>query len=863
MARVYLAQDLKHDREVALKVLHPELATSLGPERFQREIRTTARLQHPHILPVLDSGESAGQLWYTMPYVRGESLRDRLRREGQLPVDPAIDLTKQVALALDYAHREGVIHRDLKPENILLADGQALVADFGVAKAMNAAGEGRLTETGLALGTPAYMSPEQATGGAVDTRTDVYALGCVLYEMLAGEPPYTGLTPQAVLAKRVLEPVPHVRTLRESVPEALERILMRALAKSPADRFQTGGEFARAVAGIGMPPASTPARTVVVPPVTGATVRRTVHRRVLVAMGTLGLGFVMALGVLSGWLWSHRAKTAGASTVLAVLPFENQGAAQDEYFADGVTDAVRGKLATLDGVEVIAAESSSPYKGTHKRPEMVARELGARYLLTGTVRWDKARGASRVLVSPELVEVIPGRTPKAKWQEAFHASLTDVFQVQADIAGRVADALDIAIGTPERNALQIKPTTDADAYDYYLRGNAYADRGDAEPDLRKAEGLYEQAAAADPHFALAYAMLARTEDNMYWTVEHTEQRLAKAKAAADRALQLQPELAEGHVALGFYHYHGHRDYARALREFEVARRLQPSNAQVYFAIGLVHRREGKWVEAVAALKKAVQLNPRSAFVITQLAWTQIWVRAYAEAETNFVRALQIDPDRGVAYSWNSMLYLLWRGDTAAAARVIRVALRTAGAERVLPGFYSDVGGWLVSSLLGGVLFDSALARVPVAAFGSDTAGYYRWKAGFHDYQRHPDKARAYFDSARAVLAARAARRLPEAAETHALLGAVDAELGRRAEARAEGEQAVALRPMSLDAVDGVVYRLNLARILAKIGAAQAATDQLAYLLSVPAPISVPLLDVDHTWDALRSNPRFRSLLNGS
>jgi serine/threonine-protein kinase len=247
MATVYLAHDLKHDRKVALKMLHPELANSLGPERFQREIRTTALLQHPHILPVLDSGESAGQLWYTMPYVRGESLRIRLRREGQLAVDTALELAKQVALALDYAHREGVIHRDLKPENILLAEGQALVADFGVAKAVNAAGQGQLTETGMALGTPAYMSPEQATAAAVDARSDIYALGCVLYEMLAGEPPFTGPTPHAILAKRMLEPVPHVRTVRETVPLGIEETLARALAKSPADRFRTAAEFAHAL----------------------------------------------------------------------------------------------------------------------------------------------------------------------------------------------------------------------------------------------------------------------------------------------------------------------------------------------------------------------------------------------------------------------------------------------------------------------------------------------------------------------------------------------------------------------------------------------------------------------------------------
>ena len=248
MATVYLAHDLKHDRKVALKVLRPELAATLGPERFQREIRTTARLQHPHILPVLDSGEAAGQLWYTMPFVRGESLRDRLRREGQLRSMTAVDLACQVALALDYAHREGVVHRDLKPENILLSDGQALVADFGIAKALSAAGEAQLTGTGLAVGTPAYMAPEQAGGGQVDGRSDVYALGCVLYEMLAGEPPFSGPTPQAVIAKRVLEPVPHVRTLRDSVSDADGAgAASEPWPRHPADRFATAGEFARAL----------------------------------------------------------------------------------------------------------------------------------------------------------------------------------------------------------------------------------------------------------------------------------------------------------------------------------------------------------------------------------------------------------------------------------------------------------------------------------------------------------------------------------------------------------------------------------------------------------------------------------------
>jgi serine/threonine protein kinase len=248
MATVYLAHDLRHDRPVALKVLRPELAASLGPERFLREIKTAARLHHPHILPVHDSGEAAGRLWYTMPFVEGESLRQRLAREGQLPLDRALRIASEVLSALGYAHSHGVIHRDIKPENILLEGDEAVVADFGVARAVNAASDERLTETGLALGTPAYMSPEQAAASKeLDGRSDLYALGCVLYEMLAGQPPFVGSTAQQLLARHAIDPVPPIRTVRRTVPESVEQSVMRALAKVPADRFPTAASFAQAL----------------------------------------------------------------------------------------------------------------------------------------------------------------------------------------------------------------------------------------------------------------------------------------------------------------------------------------------------------------------------------------------------------------------------------------------------------------------------------------------------------------------------------------------------------------------------------------------------------------------------------------
>jgi serine/threonine-protein kinase len=863
MATVFLAHDYRHDRPVAVKVLRPELAATLGPERFQREIRTTARLQHPHILPVLDSGEAAGQLWYTMPYVEGESLRNRLRREHQLPIEDALQITREVADALDYAHAEGIVHRDIKPENILLSRGHALVADFGIARAIQAACGEQLTEAGMVVGTPAYMSPEQCLADpALDGRSDLYSLGCVLYEMLTGEALYTGPSAQAVVAKRLREPVPHVQTVRETVPPAVDSALQRVLAKMPADRFQTAAEFSRALAArVATTSVATPSAAP--PPATVFASRSAARRWLRHSTGTLALVLGLAVvgaGVLFAWLRSHTAgaDTPSGPTRLAVLPFENLGDSADAYFADGITDAVRDKLAVLPGLEVIASTSANQYRRTSKRPEQIGRELGARYLLVGNVRWAKVPGAaSRVQVRPELVDA---RSGAERWGEPFDAPLTDVFQVQADVAARVAEALGVALGAPERHALTMKPTTDSAAYDAYLRGNLYAERGVAEPDLRAAEGFYERAVARDTTFALAYAGLARVHESFFMFWDRTEGRLAKEEAAADHAVKLRPDLAEGHLALGVYYFRGHLDYGRALREFEAGRQLQPSNGDIYSALGLVHCRQGRWAEALADQKRAVELNPRSAFALGALATTEMWVRAYAEAEPYLVRATEVGESR-TAYVWRSALYLLWRGDTATASRVLREALGTAGPESILPVLYHEYGV-IVRPMLRDALYDTALARVPLAAFGRDTAGYYRWKAESHAYRGHPDTARAFFDSARVVLEARVAR-WPSEPGSHALLGATYAELGLGPEAQREGQRAVALRPVSRDAMDGTVYRLILAHILAKTGHADAAVDQLAYLLSVPGPVSVPLLRVDHGWDRLRGNPRFERLVRGT
>jgi len=452
MATVYLARDVQHDRPVAVKVLHPDLAASLGAERFQREIKLAAGLQHPHILGVYDSGNADGNLWFTMPFVEGQSLRDRLNREGQLPINEAVRICREAALALDFAHRHGVVHRDIKPDNILLIDGQAMVADFGIARAIGASGGESLTQTGMSVGTAGYMSPEQATGESrIDARTDVYALGCVLYEMLAGEPPFTGPTAQAVIARAITETPRPLTSVRQAITPKLANAVSRALAKAPADRPATAGEFARDLES---------AVTVEIP---HASVSAPSRNR-LVGLG-VGALIVVALAV-AGVLWNRDTASATVRRI-AVLPFENEGAAGDEYFADGMTDEVRSRLASITGIQVTARASSSQYKKTAKTPKDIGKELSVQYLLTGTVRWSKENGVNRVRVTPELIQV---SNLASKWSQAYDTVLSNVFDVQSTIATQVAQALNVALAPPEAARLAQKPTTSLDAYDEFLKG---------------------------------------------------------------------------------------------------------------------------------------------------------------------------------------------------------------------------------------------------------------------------------------------------------------------------------------------------------------------------------------------------------
>ncbi len=591
MATVYLAEDLKHHRRVAVKVLRPDLAAVLGSERFLREIRIAARLSHPHILGLHDSGEAAGSLFYVMPYVQGESLREALDREGQLPLEDVLRITGQVAAALQYAHGRGVVHRDIKPENILLYEGEAVLADFGIALAAGGVAEGRLTGTGISLGTPQYMSPEQATGEPEpDPRSDVYSLACVVYEMLAGEPPYAGRTAHAVLAKQLTDPAPSVRRLRPTVPAAVERALMKALSATPADRFATPDAFVEALAA---------------------------------------------------------PDTSADRHSVAVLPFVNLSAdPENEYFADGITEDVIAHLSKVRTLDVISRTSVMPYKKREQSLREIGTELGVGTLLEGSVR----RAGNRVRIVAQLLDA---ETDQHLWAETYDRELTDIFAIQTDVALQIAAALRATLSHDEQTRIQKEPTHNIEAYQLYLQGRQWYLRFTDEG-MVKAIGLFERAIQKDPEYALAYVALAGCHLEIGGTEGGgpghgtPQEHYVRARAALDRALALDPGLGAAHCILGLLKFGWEFDWSGAERELQAAMALNPGNADAYGFYGRMLSAMERHDEAIAMVRKARELDPIA--YRSDLISTLIRAGRVAEADPLARALVALDPENPRSHS---------------------------------------------------------------------------------------------------------------------------------------------------------------------------------------------------------------------
>ncbi|HEX3236543.1 MAG TPA: protein kinase [Gemmatimonadales bacterium] len=634
MATVYLARDLKHDRHVALKVLRPEVSNALGADRFLREIGIAGRLQHPHILSLHDSGEAGGTLYYAMPLVEGESLRARLAREVQLDVSEAVGIAKQVADALAYAHAAGVLHRDIKPENILLSAGHAIVADFGIARALDQAGSERLTETGLALGTPSYMSPEQASGSQMlDARSDLYALGCVLFEMLAGQPPFTGPTAQSVMARHAIEPVPSLQTVRPTIPTALDRVISKALAKVPADRFVSIDQFQRALASaLQEPPDSAQPSSW--------------RRRVVAGLAVVAVAGGIAAGVRAGLSAPGAGASVGESTIrsLAVESFENlTGDSGQVYLARGITDQVETELAQIGSLRVIGLDEARGAAAIE-----VARRLDMQAVLSGALQ--RAGGVVRITARLRSTE-----TGQAIWARSFDGDLATILQLQADVARAVAERIRVSLTLRERSRIAgSRPQVTPAAYEAYVRGFYFQDKG-TEASFQTAIGHYAKAIDADPTFAAAYAGLAECYASLgYFGALAPEIAFPHARAAASKALALDSTLARAHRASAYQLLFGEWNFAEADRAYARAVALDSTDAYSHWLRGMYLTAMNRSGEAIASVERAQQLDPLSLMVQAASARSYYNARRYQEAIDQAKVALDLDSTYARARFWIGM-----------------------------------------------------------------------------------------------------------------------------------------------------------------------------------------------------------------
>jgi serine/threonine protein kinase/tetratricopeptide (TPR) repeat protein len=655
MATVYLAEDLRHHRPVALKVLKPEIGAAVATDRFLREIALAAKLAHPHILPVYDSGRIAGSagrridegaepsaighrpsaddssadiLYYVMPYVEGESLRGRLNRERRLPLGQALRIVHEVADALSHAHQHGVIHRDVKPENVLFEGGHAVLTDFGVARALLEAGGGeRLTTAGMAVGTPTYMSPEQAAGEQmIDARADLYALAVLAYEMLAGAPPFAEGSARAIIAAHLTRPPDPLRRFRPEVPVDVEAAIARALAKHPADRFASIAEFRDALDAAATTTATAPAAGPEPAP------------------------------------WRTES--------VAVLPFVNMSNdPENEFFADGITDDIITALARVEGLHVASRTSAFAYKKHHRDIRDIGRELNVATVLEGSVR----KAGNRLRITAQLVTVADGYHV---WSERYDRDLEDVFAIQDEIARAIVTALEVWLGDRAGTPLVKAQTDNPEAYSQLVKGRYFLNQRGV--GLAKALECFAAATKEDPGYAAAYAGLADAHTLLAWYgFVAPREALPQARTAALRSLEIDPGLGVGYCSLGYVKLHWDWDWVGAGRDFTQAIAISRHSGPIHQWYSEYLTAVGRVEEALEAAQRAQQLEPLGLIITTRLGDAWYCVRQYERAIQECRRATEMDPGFVPAHVWIGLAHLQ-RGTPDEAVRVFENA-------RALPG----------------------------------------------------------------------------------------------------------------------------------------------------------------------------------
>ena len=840
MGEVFLARDTRLGRSVALKFVPDHIrGDDTARERLLREATAASKLSHANIVSLYDIGEAGGRDFIVMEYVDGRSLGDMIANDD-LTLTQTVDLASQICRALAAAHSNEVIHRDVKSDNILVTtDGKVKVLDFGLAKIE---GQSRLTDDGSTVGTVAYMSPEQLRGEQVDQRSDLFSLGVLLYEMVTGRKPFQG-EHRAAVSYSILneEPEPLVR-FKADVPDELQRIIGKLLRKDKDTRYQTAGGVLSDLEAL--------KRTEASPQEPRMTRLR---KRIISSL----IGVLVIAATIVGYLATRSGEQAAVigeeyRVMIAVLPFDNMGPAEDEYFADGITEEITARLASIHGLGVIARTSILQYKDTQKSVQQIGDELHVDYILEGTVRWQhSAGGPSQVRVTPQLIRVTDATHT---WAHIYDEPMTEVFDVQTDIAMSVTEELNVTLLEPDRQSVEAIPTESIEAYDFYLRGIKYQFERNMDQ-VWIAEDMFEKAIELDPDFSQAYAMLSRFHSNLYWYgADRTPDRLAKSEEAVQKGAELNPNAFTTRMSLGYHYYHGELNYDRALEQFEKAKEIQPGSMEPYAAIGYVKRRQGDWDESLQHMMRALELDPRSSGLAYEIGETMFDLERYEEAEEYLDQAISLAPDLISPYIWKYWMYVLL-ADLDKARAVFNAApydqtFRTLAEPRL----------WFLEREFDRTL--DALRRCQVPALSNHF--YYMPVAEIMAYtylaMGEPDHALAWFDSSRVQVEALIASE-PSDPRYYSALGVAYAGLGRKEDAIREGKRGADMMPVSRESKQGPPRREELARIYVLVGEYDEAIDELEYLLSIPAsPVRAPLLRIDPTWDPLRDHPRFQKLL---
>jgi TolB-like protein/Flp pilus assembly protein TadD len=864
MGEVYRARDTRLDREVAIKVLPEAVARDpVRLARFEREARALAQLSHPNILAIHEFGREGDVVFVVTELLHGETLRQRLARE-RLGWRKAAEIAAGVADGLASAHAHGIVHRDLKPENIFLtSEGHVRILDFGIARfEPTSASEAETMESpassttpGVLLGTIGYMSPEQARGEPGDARSDIFAFGCVLFEMLTGRKAFARDTVAETLRAIQAEPLPGVTDLGLGIPTEAARIVTHCVEKEPDERFQSARDLAfdlRATltSGVAALPAGTrPAG----PP----------RSRLAWRAGVAAAVVVIVAG--AAWLaWRGRApvpREGGAAAErkrIVVLPFENLGSPDDAYFAAGMTEEITSRLAGVRTLAVASRTTASEYDRTGKTLKKVGADLGVDYVLEGTVRWDRSLGGpGRVRITPQLIRVADDTH---LWAATYEREMADIFALQSDVAGEVVQALGESLTPQETRSVARVPTRDLTAYDLYLRANRIASSSFDARDNAEALRLLSEAVGKDPQFAEAHASLAQRHLFEYWFYrDRSPACLERARLSAERAVALAPEIPETHLALGRYYYWGYLDYERALAEGDAALRLRPEDPEALFLQACVSRRAGRIEEAARLFQRVADADPGSAGKWHDLGGTYWLLRRYAEADRAWARALALNARWGREYSYRADVRLCQTGDVGEARSVVSQAptgpdLLDAEpvAERLvdldlLERRYDQAASRVRG--LGYEAFSTQFAYVPLSSLVGDALRLKGDRAG----------ARKSYEFALAQVE-RELKQRPDDPRLFSALGLVHAGLGHKEAALRAAQTGVDLMPISREAYRGTFRAEDLARVHALVGDPEAAIDILDDLLARPSRLCVPLLRLDPAWDPLRKHPRFQALL---